>query len=91
MSDIEVYLDIMELIHAATGGEGVTIYYRIRCDRSEGSGLSVNAQIPHPLIAAYGTTDNWRKLLRTLTYRTNPLLFLQMNNILGAQNLWCLL
>ena len=52
MLDIEIYLDILELIHATAGGEGVKILFRILSGHSEGSELSVNAQIPHPLIAA---------------------------------------
>ena len=52
MLDIEIYLDILEFIHATAGGEGVKILFRILSCHSEGSELSVNAQIPHPLIAA---------------------------------------
>ena len=53
MLDIEIYLDILEFIHATAGGEGVKILFRILSCHSEGSELSVNAQIPHPLIAAW--------------------------------------
>ena len=28
-SDIEIYLDILELIHSAAGGEGVEVLFRI--------------------------------------------------------------
>ena len=52
MLDIEIYLDVLEFIHATAGGEGVKILFRILSGHSEGSELSVNAQIPHPLIAA---------------------------------------
>ena len=52
MLDIEIYLDILEFIHAATSGEGVEVLFRILSGHSEGSELPVNAQIPHPLIAA---------------------------------------
>ena len=52
MLDIEIYLNILELIHATTGGEGVEVLFRILSGHSKGSELSVNAQIPHPLIAA---------------------------------------
>ena len=52
MLDIEIYLDILEFIHATAGGEGVKILFRILSCHSEGSELSVNAQIPHPLMAA---------------------------------------
>ena len=54
MSDIEIYLDILELIHAAAGGEGVEVLFRILSGHSKGSELPVNAQIPQPLIAACG-------------------------------------
>ena len=52
MLDIEIYLDILELIHATAGGEGVQVLFRILSGHSEGSELPVNAQIPHPLMAA---------------------------------------
>ena len=52
MLDIEIYLDVLEFIHATAGGEGVQVLFRILSGHSEGSELSVNAQIPHPLIAA---------------------------------------
>ena len=52
MLDIEIYLDILEFIHATAGGEGVKVLFRILSGHSERSELSVNAQIPHPLIAA---------------------------------------
>ena len=52
MLDIEVDLDILELIHAAPGGEGVQMLFHILSGHSEGPELLVNAQIPHPLIAA---------------------------------------
>jgi hypothetical protein len=52
MLDIEIYLDILELIHAATGGEGVEILFRILSGHSESSELVVNAQILQSLIAA---------------------------------------
>ena len=51
-SDIEIYLNILELIHAAAGGEGVEVLFRILSGHSEGSELVVNAQIPQSLIAA---------------------------------------
>ena len=50
MLDIEIYLDILGCIHATAGGEGVEV--RILSGHSKGSELLVNAQIPHPLIAA---------------------------------------
>ena len=52
MLDIEIYLDILEFIHATASGEGVEVLFRILSGHSKGSELSVNAQIPHPLIAA---------------------------------------
>ena len=54
MLDIEIYLDILEFIHATVDGEGVEVevLFRILSGHSKGSELSVNAQIPHPLIAA---------------------------------------
>ena len=52
MLDIEIYRDILELIHATAGGEEVKVLFRILSGHSEGSELPVNAQIPHPLIAA---------------------------------------
>ena len=52
MLDIEIYRDVLELIHATAGGEGVKVLFRILSGHSEGSELSVNAQIPHPLMAA---------------------------------------
>ena len=51
-SDIEIYLNILELIHAAAGGEGVEVLFRILSGHSKGSELVVNAQIPQSLIAA---------------------------------------
>ena len=52
MLDIEIYLDILELIHATAGGEGVQVLFRILSGHSKGPELLVNAQFPHPLIAA---------------------------------------
>ena len=52
MLDIEIYLNILELIHATAGGEGVQILFRILSCHRKGSELLVNAQFPHPLIAA---------------------------------------
>ena len=52
MLDIEIYLDVLEFIDATAGGEGVKILFRILSGHGEGSELLVNAQIPHPLIAA---------------------------------------
>lgn len=52
MLDIEIYLDILELIHATAGGEGVEVLFRILSGHSKGSELLVNAQFPHSLIAA---------------------------------------
>ena len=52
MLDIEIYLDILKLIHAATGGEGVQVLFCILSCHSKGSELLVNAQFPHSLIAA---------------------------------------
>ena len=52
MLDIEIYLDVLEFIHATAGGEGIKILFRILSGHGEGSELLVNAQIPHPLIAA---------------------------------------
>ena len=40
-SDIEVYLDILELMHPAGGGEGVQVLFRILNCHSEGSELPV--------------------------------------------------
>ena len=54
MLDIEVNLDVLELIHAAAGGEGVEVLFRILSGHSESSELVVNAQIPQSLIAACG-------------------------------------
>jgi hypothetical protein len=51
-SDIEIYLNVLELIHAAAGGEGVKVLFRILSGHSKGSELAVNAQIPQSLIAA---------------------------------------
>ena len=52
MLDIEVNPDVLEFIHATSGGEGVKVLFRILGGHGEGSELLVNAQIPHPLIAA---------------------------------------
>lgn len=52
MLDIEIYLDVLEFIHATAGGEGIKILFRILSGHSEGFELSVNAQFPHSLIAA---------------------------------------
>ena len=52
MLDIEIYLDILEFIHATAGGEGVEVLFRILSCHSEGSEPVVNAQIPQSLIAA---------------------------------------
>ena len=52
MLDIEVNLDVLEFIHATAGGEGVQVLFRILGGHGEASELLVNAQIPHPLIAA---------------------------------------
>ena len=52
MLDIEIYLNVLELIHATAGGEGVEVLFRILSGHGKGSELVVNAQIPHPLIAA---------------------------------------
>ena len=51
-SDIEIYLNILELIYAAAGGEGVEVLFRILSGHSKGSELVVNTQIPQSLIAA---------------------------------------
>ena len=48
MLDIEIYLDILEFIHATAGGEGVQVLFCIL----SGHELLVNAQFPHSLIAA---------------------------------------
>ena len=58
--DIEIYLNILELIHSAAGGEGVEVLFRILSGHSEGSELVVNAQIPQSLIAACGVLPVWR-------------------------------
>ena len=50
--DIEIYLDVLEFIHATAGGEGVKVLFRILSCHSEASELAVNAQFPHSLIAA---------------------------------------
>ena len=63
MLDIEIYLDILEFIHATAGGEGVEVLFRILSGHSKGSELSVNAQIPHPLIAACGAISKRGRLL----------------------------
>ena len=52
MLDIEIYLDILEFIHATAGGEGVKMLFHILSGHCEGSELLVNAQFPQPLIAA---------------------------------------
>ena len=52
MLDIEIYLNVLEFIHAAPGGEGVQVLFRILSGHSEGSELLVNTQFPHSLIAA---------------------------------------
>ncbi len=41
MLDIQIYLDVMELMHTAAGGEGVQILFRILNRHSEGSELLV--------------------------------------------------
>ena len=46
MLDIEIYLNILEFIHATAGGEGVKVLFRILSGHSERSELPVNAQIP---------------------------------------------
>ena len=40
-SDIEIYLDILELMHPAGGGEGVEVLFRILNRHGEGSESSV--------------------------------------------------
>ena len=60
MLDIEIYLDILEFIHATAGGEGVEILFRILSCHSKGSELLVNAQFPHSLVAACTAAYNWR-------------------------------
>ena len=44
-SDIEIYLDVLEFIHATAGREGVKILFRVLSGYSKGSELPVNAQI----------------------------------------------
>jgi hypothetical protein len=55
--DIEIYLNVLEFIHAAAGGEGVEVLFRILSGHSEGSELVVNAQIPQSLIAAWAAAS----------------------------------
>ena len=62
MLDIQVYLNVLEFIHATAGGEGVEVLFRILSGHSEGSELLVNAQFPHSLIAACAVVYNYRKL-----------------------------
>lgn len=50
MLDIEIYLDILEFVHATAGGEGVQVLFRILSGHSEGSKLPVNARFPHSLV-----------------------------------------
>ena len=50
--DIEIYLDVLESIHATAGGEGVKILFRVLSCHSEGSELPVSTQFPQPLMAA---------------------------------------
>ena len=45
MLDIEVNLDVLELIHAAAGGEGVEVLFRILSGHSESSELVVNVPV----------------------------------------------
>lgn len=52
-SDIEIYLDILELIHATADSEGVKILFRSLCGHWNSSELLVNAQFPHSLIAVW--------------------------------------
>lgn len=52
MSDIEIYLDSLELIHAA-GGEGAEVLFHILCSHSKGFELPANARFLQFLIAAY--------------------------------------
>ncbi len=41
MLDIQVYLNIMEIVHSATGGEGVEVLFRVLNRHSECSKPSV--------------------------------------------------
>ena len=52
MLDIEIYRDVLELIHATAGGEGVEILFRILSGHCNGSELPLNTQFPHSLIEA---------------------------------------
>ena len=52
MLDIEIYLNVLEFIHAMMGGQGVKVLFCILSGHSKVSELSVNAQIPQPLIVA---------------------------------------
>ena len=52
MSDIEIYLDSLKLIHAA-GGEGAEVLFHILSGHSKGFELPANARFLQFLIAAY--------------------------------------
>ena len=56
--DIEIYLDVLELMHAAMSREGVKILFSILSCHSKGSELLVNAQFLHSLIAAGAAAHN---------------------------------
>lgn len=40
-SDIQVYLDVLELVHSAAGGEGVKVFFRVLNRDCEGPELLV--------------------------------------------------
>ena len=61
MLDIEICLNVLKFIHAATGGKGVKVLLRILSGHSEGSELPVNAQFPQSLIVACAAAYNWGK------------------------------
>ena len=57
MLDIEIYLDVLEFIHATAGREGVKILFRILSGHSEGSELSVNVLV-HAVRACCSTNSD---------------------------------
>ena len=87
MLDIKIYPNIRPLMDSAFDAEAVHVRFCIFTGHNKGSDLLVADLILPYLIAAWAAIDNWRKLLRPLTYRTEPLLFLRMNSIFASQKL----
>ena len=63
MLDIEIYLDILEFIHATAGGEGVQVLFCILNRYREGSEMLVIPYFLPSLMAACGAISKRGKFL----------------------------